>query len=224
MKKFTLMMIAGLFAFAGNVSAQQKTAIVAEDITIGNGETAEVVLKLDYETTETVCGINFSFYLPDGIILDGFDSKEAMLDGKASALKKACDLGEDGIWGEDANKGWMSVKAKADGGLLFVLIDQDDQTPFVSTHAQLVAIKLKAIAEVSNATGKVTQIAISNESSVSLDLNNIAEVTFGINVSDGINDIQSAEDLAPAYNLQGVRVNSNAKGLIIRDGKKMVVK
>lgn len=65
---------------------------------------------------------------------------------------------------------------------------------------------------------------MSNEDNKSIELGNINDVTFSINGSSvGINDIKSAEATAPAYNLQGIRVN-NAKGLIIRDGKKMVVK
>ena len=66
---------------------------------------------------------------------------------------------------------------------------------------------------------------MSNDDNKSIELGNINDVTFSINGSSvGINDIKSAEATAPAYNLQGVRVNSAAKGVIIRDGKKMVVK
>ena len=224
MKKFTLMMIAGLFALAGTVQAQEKQPLIADNIELANGATTDLVIKLDYETTETVCGVNFSLYLPDGVLLDGFESKAAQDDAKASALKKACDLGEDGVWGEDATAGWLSVKQKADGGLLFVLIDQDDQTPFVSTKANLVTVKLKAIADVKG-SGKISTIGITNDKSISLDRGNLADYTFGINQSsEGINDIQSADASAPAYNLQGVRVNANAKGIIIRDGKKQIVK
>ncbi len=160
--------------------AGQKSALTVEPVTIAKGGTADLVIRMDYETTETIAGVNFSLYLPDGIVLDGFDSKEAMLNGKASALKNACDLGEDGVWGGEADKGWFSVRAKADGGLLFVLIDNDDQTPFESTHAKLITIRLKALEDVSNVTGKVSQIAISNDISVSLDLNNIADEVFTI--------------------------------------------
>jgi hypothetical protein len=224
MKAFKLTMMAAMLAFASTAMAQdKKVALTVDDITIANGETADLVVNMAYETTETVVGLNFSLYLPDGILLDGFASKEEQDGAKASALKKACDLGEDGIWGEDAQKGWLSVKQKTDGGLLFVLIDQDDKTEFESTKAKAVTIKVKAIADV-EADGVINNISIANEKNVSLDLGNIEDVTFGVNKSAvGINDIKSAEATAPAYNLQGIRVN-NAKGLIIRDGKKMVVK
>jgi len=224
MKKFTLMVVAGLFALAGSVQAQKKVVMLADDIKVANGETAELVIKMDYETTETIAGANFSVSFPDGIVLNGFASKDEMMGAKASALKKACSLGDDGVWGEDGSSAWLSVKAKADGGLLFVLIDNDDKTPFVSTKAPILTLTVKALADVT-ASGKIYDISLTNDKSESPDLHNIEDFEFGINkTSEGINDIQSVDSTAPAYNLQGVRVNGDAKGLIIRDGKKLIVK
>lgn len=226
MKTFKLMMMAGLLAIATGAQAQdKKTALTVNDIFVANGEETELVVNMDYETTETVVGLNFSLYLPDGILLKGFDTAEAQKAAKASALKKACDLGEDGIWGEDAASGWLSVKQKTDGGLLFVLIDQDDKTEFESTKATAITITVHAVADVAD-YGQITGISIANEDNVSLDLGNLADVTFGVNQGDpvGINDIKSNEANAPIYNLNGVRVNSSAKGLLIQDGKKFMVK
>ena len=226
MKAFKLTMMAAMFAFASAAVAQDKLDVLkVDDITVANGEETELVINMDYDNAaETVVGLNFSLYLPDGILLKGFDTKEAQDAAKASALKKACDLGDDGIWGEDADTGWLSVKQKADGGLLFVLIDQDDKTPFETTKATAVTVKIHAVADVVDATGSITTIGMSNDDNKSIELGNINDVTFSINGSSvGINDIKSSDATAPAYNLQGIRVN-NAKGLIIRDGKKMVVK
>jgi hypothetical protein len=229
MKAFKLMMMAGLLAFAGSAMAQEnssalKKSLVCDDLMdFKVGETKELVINLDYETNEELCGANFSLALPEGILLNGFDSKEAQDGAKASALKKACDLGDDGVWGEDAESSWFSVKKKEDGALLFVLIDQDDKTPFVSSKGKLITITLKAIEDVVG-VGKIFGIALTNTDNVSVDLNNLADYEFGINKQTvGINEIQTSSTEAPAYNLQGIRVN-NAKGLIIRDGKKMVVK
>lgn len=225
MKAFKLTMMAAMLAFASSAMAQKVVALTVDDITVANGEEAELVINMAYETAETVVGLDFSLYLPDGILLKGFDTKEAQDAAKASALKKVCDLGEDGVWGdEDIQSSWLSVKQKTDGGLLFVLIDQDDKTPFQTTKAKAVTVKVHAVADVADATGVINNISISNDANKSLDLDNIEDVNFQINGgTDGINDIKSSDATAPAYNLQGIRVN-NAKGLIIRDGKKMVVK
>lgn len=225
MKKFTLTLMAAMLAFASTAIAQKKVVLTVDDISVANGEEAELVVKMDYETTETVVGLNFSLYLPDKILLKGFDTKEAQDGAKASALKKACDLGEDGIWGEDVSSGWLSVKQQTDGGLLFAFIDQDDMTEFESTKAPVITINVHAVAEVENVEGYIKAIALTNDDNVSLDLNNIEDVVFVINpILDGINEVKSADAISPAYNLQGVRVNDAAKGLIIRDGKKTVVK
>ena len=45
-------------------------------------------------------------------------------------------------------------------------------------------------------------------------------------VTTAIENIESAEADAdaPAYNVAGMRVNANAKGIIIRNGRKVIVK
>ncbi len=237
MKKFTLMLVAGLFALAGSVQAQELVPLTADDLTIANGETKDLAIKLNYELeagADALCGANFTLYLPDGIILASFDSKEAQDKASAKNLKKNCNVEgvENGIWSEDdADNGFISITPKTDGGLLFIIMDQStDQTPYTKTvDATLCTISLKAIADVKS-TGKISGQGLTNVKSKSVGMVNgssiFGEYTFAINGDgdQGINDIQAADATAPAYNLQGVRVNSAAKGVIIRDGKKMVVK
>lgn len=234
MKKFTLMMVAGLFALAGSVQAQELVPLTADDFEIANGETKDLAVKLNYELeagADALCGANFSLYLPDGIILASFDDKAAQDAASAKALKKNVDVEgvTDGAWSADAaDNGFVSVKQKTDGGLLFVLIDQDDKAPFAKTiGATLCNISVKAIADV-KATAKIGVQGLTNVKDKSVGMVNgssiFGDCVFGINMATGINDIQTADATAPAYNLQGIRVNSNAKGVIIRDGKKMVVK
>lgn len=55
-----------------------------------------------------------------------------------------------------------------------------------------------------------------------LGLNN---VTFSSEAATGISNITATENVdAPAYNIAGQRVNANAKGLIIKNGKKFINK
>lgn len=233
MKTFKLTMMAAMLAFAGTAMAQELTPITAGDITIANGETADLVVKLNYELeagAAEICGANLAVYLPDGIVFDGFDDQESFAKAKASKLKQAVAIDEDGVWGDDVDDGFVNkAQMKTDGGVLIVLIDQDDKTPFQkTTDVTLCTITLKAIADVKDATATIGQQALTNVENKSVGMVDGASIfgdsTFQINGStDGINEIQNAGDMAPAYNLQGVRVN-NAKGLIIRDGKKMIVK
>ena len=115
MKKFTLILVAGLFALAGTVQAQELTPITADDLTIANGETKVLLVKLNYDLAEgadPICGANFSLYLPDGIILGSFASKEEQDAASAKNLKKNCDVEnvENGIYSEnDADNGYISI-------------------------------------------------------------------------------------------------------------------
>ena len=226
-------MMAAMLAFAGTAMAQELTPLTADDITVANGETVDLIIKLNYEQAadaDALCGGSFSLSLPDGIILAGFDDKAAQDAATAKNLKKNCVVEdvENQAWGEEADNNYVSVKQKTDGGLLFVIIDQDDKIPFEKiSDAVLCSISLKAIADVTG-EGKIYDQALANVKNVSVGMKDgssiFGDATFQINGStDGINEIQNAGNMAPAYNLQGVRVN-NAKGLIIRDGKKMIVK
>ena len=237
MKAFKLTMMAAMLAFAGTAMAQEIIPITADDnFEIKNGETKDLVVKLNYDLESgaaALCGANFSLYLPDGIILGSFDTKEAQDNATAKNLKKNCDVEEveNGVWGEDdADNAFVSITKKTDGGLLFIIMDQStDKTPYArTTDATLCTITLKAIADVKDAA-KIGGQGITNTENVSVGMKDgvsiFGDCVFGINMETvGINDIKTTETTAPAYNLQGIRVNSNAKGLIIRDGKKMVVK
>ena len=207
--------------------AQEKVILSADDINVADGEESVISVKINFDGEETLCGANFSLQLPDGLLLKGFDTKAAQDAAKASALKKACELDEDaGVWGEDGDMGWVSVKQKTDGGLLFVIIDQDDKTPFETTNGVVININVHAVGDVKG-QGKLYAIALTDIENHSVLLNQIADFSFGVNeagVTVGINEIQAAGNNAPVYNLQGVRVNENAKGLLIRDGKKFIVK
>ena len=217
MKKFRLMMMAGLLALAGSTQAAEVTVLKADPIAADADGKAQLVINIDFETTQTIVGLNFSISLPEGADID---SKKATNGSRQSA----CTLGE--IFEEDIN--YLTIQERNDGGYLFALIDQSDQTPLLSTKGVVITIPLKGLPS-TPATGKIYTIGLSNEKSEGFVTwgggDTIADYVFAINgSSEGINDIQAADATAPAYNLQGVRVDANAKGLIIRDGKKMMVK
>lgn len=224
MKKFTLLMVAGLFALAGSVQAQDKVkCLAADDVFFEDGATTtDLVVKMDYDTENIVCSWGFSLYLPDGISITGeFEGDTFYPDG----CSYSTETNSRGI----SNKP-VEITKKTDGGWLIVGYATGNPD-MKSTHGALVKLNLTGSKSISG-DARLKDISVSSVKvagsvgeSVSLDLGNIAEVVFGINKSvEGINDIQAADTTAPAYNLQGVRVNNSAKGVIIRDGKKMVVK
>ena len=178
----TMLAMMLLFLTTGATSAMADNVVVlkADPVTVANGEEAEIEVKMDYTTEKTLVGLSFSLYLPDGILLKGFDTKEAQDAARASALKKAFDIFyEEGIWGEDGTAGWLAVKPQVDGGLQITLIDQDDKTPFVKTHAPVISVYVHAVADVANVNGTINGIKLTDNENNTID--NIADVTFGIN-------------------------------------------
>lgn len=77
---------------------------------------------------------------------------------------------------------YLNVIAKNDGGYLLNWIDNDDQTPLISTHGKLITIKLKATSNI-NGVGYIKNIGLTNAASQSLDFGNIENVSFNIRSS-----------------------------------------
>lgn len=221
MKAFKLLMMAGLMAFASSAQAQQQF-FNANDVALDENGKGTLEVFMDYETTETVVGWNLSLYLPDGVTIATKTVYDEDLDENVEVFDVTA-KGDD-YSNSNAMANALDIKTKTDGGYLFVCIDQKNKRAMKNTHGKIISIPLIAPNKDFSGEGMIKTIGMTSDQNVSLELGNIADINFQIGGgTDGINDIQSAEATAPAYNLQGIRVN-NAKGLIIRDGKKMVVK
>ena len=174
---FVTNIIAGQSATNGTGTA----VITANAITaVNGGDAVDLVINLDYQTAKNVVGASFTLYLPDGLLLKGFDTPEAQAAGKASTLKKACDLGEDGVWGDDVSNDWLTITKRSDGGLQFTLIDTSDLTPFESTHSKLITIQVHAVADVQG-QAYIKNVSLASGNNASLDKGNLADSNFGVN-------------------------------------------
>ena len=184
-KKTLLTLVALLAVTTGAWADDKKVVLKVDPITVANGSEAEIKVKMDYTAEKTLVGLSFSLYLPDGILLKGFNTKEAQDAARASALMKACDLDvTTGIWGnEEGASGWFYVKQKTDGGFLITFIDQDDKTPFVNTHAPVITINVHAVADVSNVNGTINGITLTDNENNSVEQGNIADVLIPFNAT-----------------------------------------
>lgn len=213
----TLLMMAGMMAFATNANAEEITVLKAADIVSDDNGKANLVIEMDYETTETIIGLTFTITMPEGVDIDSKRNTN-------SSRQNACTLGDS--WEEFVT--YLTIKESSEGFYLFNFIDQADKTPLLNTKGEVITIPLKGLPSVAS-TGKITKIDMTNDKEQNFATFSggdvIADFQFGINSgTTGINEIHSADAPAPAYNLQGIRVNKAAKGLIIRDGKKIFVK
>ena len=223
MKKFTLILFAGLFALVGVQAQEKQSYFKANDVALAEDGTGTLEVFIDYETTETVVGWNLSLYLPDGVKIATKTVYDEDLDEDVEVFDVTA-KGDD-YSNSNAMANALDIKAKADGGYLFVCIDQKNQREMKNTQGKILTIPLVAPSKDFAGEGLIKNIGMTSAGSISLELGKIADVTFRVGgSSEGINDIQAADATAPAYNLQGVRVNANAKGVIIRDGKKTIVK
>lgn len=221
MKAFKLLMMAGLMAFAASAQAQNKI-FSADDVIFDESGKANLEVYMDFSGTETIVGWNMSIYLPEGVTL-GTKLVENEDTGEMEETWDYTAKGNDySNSAKMANN--MDIKEKTDGGYLFTCI-ASDKTPMKNTKGKILTVALVASTSDCSGDGSIKTIGMSDDKNVSVLLNQIDEVTFKVDASAtvGINEIQTAGSEAPAYNLQGIRVN-NAKGLIIRDGKKMIVK
>ena len=229
-------MMAAMLAFAGTAMAQENELFSVDPVVLDENGNGKIVVNLNYQTEEAIVGYNFSLLLPEGV--KGANAKTGKVTGSGKVTTASVVLNSEVhpmCWNADDEdftkdpKDWLQLKDKSgDGvaagfaGYLFVWIDQDKKLPLLKTVGEVLTVAITADPSFSG-EAEINTIALSNKDNVSVG-GPIAAVKFAIGEGTvGINDIQSADATAPAYNLQGIRVN-NAKGLIIRDGKKMVVK
>ena len=218
MKKFRLMMMAGLMAFASAASAEGTVKCFYTDpvLTFEEGaEQADLKISMDYDAGEDViCTWQFELYLPAGIDPIYNEDDEEWL-GEVSAETNRSKFVKNGL----------KITKKADGGYIVLGFDDGGNKPMTATKGLLCVITVSGNSTITG-TGKIVNTALGNNKDESVNQGNFADFVFSVNGGDsqGINDIIAAESNAPAYNLQGIRVNSEAKGLIIRDGKKQIVK
>ena len=220
MKAFKLMMMAGLLGLASVANAERVVVLTVADVTTEEDGAFDVVVNMDFDTQETICGWNFSITLPDGC---DFNTTKT-----STAAKKKCFDWEDTLEDEDVAEGGLNLQARADGGYVVAWVDAD-KTPLLGTHGVICTLKMKAADPAVVGMGRLFQIGVVNN----LDEGwatfgngeDIADVEFGVNQdTTGINVIEGTSTNAPVYNLNGVRVEKASKGLYIQNGKKVVVK
>lgn len=155
-------------------------------VSIGDDGTGEIVVNIDYDTSETVCGWNFSLYLPEGVNLN-FSGSEGKL---TLNQKKECFTLSESIYPKVLNNDvevdprfYLDVLLKTDGGRLVVWIDSENKFPLKSTHGELIRLKVKAASNFTSGTGEIKSIGLTNSNNQSLELGNIGDVEFDINHS-----------------------------------------
>lgn len=130
--------------------------VYADPVDLEAGQEGEIVVKMDFDTDETVTGVTFTLVLPEGVDLSN-----------PSSPKASCTLPEDLFEDHYYDSHLLAVKKTIDGDYLFVIVDQDEKTPLASTHCELVRIAVKS--DVSwTLKPEITKVGIVNDMDMAL--------------------------------------------------------
>jgi hypothetical protein len=182
--------------------------IAAKDITIEKGKTAELAFTINAETPAAIA--EFKLSLPTGISIL-FDEEED---------DYVYELGKD-----------MTVKThsatikKQDTGAFYVLVSNSSGKEFKAATGTYLTVTLTADDNAESGDGVMREIILGDINAK--QMNTMTEFKFAITVDGtptGIDNIEADNSDAAAFNMAGQKVNKGYKGIIIKNGKKMMVK
>lgn len=213
MKTIKSLLVCGLLALTSSAFAQSVKFTFDENVTIKPGETAE--LNVAFETTDipTVAGWQMSLYLPEGIEIY-YDMEDEDYVIELSSI-------------HNAKKHSVEVKDNKDGSKLLLMSGGLATVNMKATTGDLCVITLKAadtFAGIGNA--QVKGLAVSDDTGKQT---NAPDVEFtvteeGYDPATGINSLNAADSNEPVFNLAGQQVGKNYKGIVVKNGKKAIVK
>ena len=210
MKTIKALLVSALLVLAGTVSAQS-FSITFADVNVENGA-GKLVVSMTKDMT--ICGWQMYLYLPEGVeIAQVFDEDEEeyvadiTLSSTFHKAKHSC-----------------SVKKTADGAMMLICSGGTETVALKSaTEGELCTIGLTVADGVTSQAVAVKNVAVSDDQGVQ---SNQADTTFQLIVgSTGIVNIENdAVNGGVYYNLAGQKVSNAQKGVLIQNGKKVVVK
>ena len=210
MKTIKALLVSALLVLAGTVSAQT-FSITFADVNVENGA-GKLVASMTKDMT--VAGWQMYLYLPEGVeIAQVFDEDEEeyvadiTLSSTFHKAKHSC-----------------SVKKTADNAMMLICSGGTETVALKSaTEGELCTIGLTVADGVTSQAVAVKNVAVSDDQGVQ---SNQADTTFQLIVgSTGIVNIENdAVNGGVYYNLAGQKVSNAQKGVLIQNGKKVVVK
>ena len=210
MKTIKALLVSALLVLAGTVSAQS-FSITFADVNVENGA-GKLVASMTKDMT--VAGWQMFLYLPEGVEIAQVydeDEEEYVADiTLSSTFHKA--------------KHSCSVKKTADGAMMLICSGGTETVALKSaTEGELCTIGLTVADGVTSQAVAVKNVAVSDDQGVQ---SNQADTTFQLIVgSTGIVNIENdAVNGGVFYNLAGQKVSNAQKGVLIQNGKKVVVK
>jgi hypothetical protein len=199
MKTIKNLMLVAMVMFAGNAMAQK---LSAEPISIvaGDEEGSEFVVK--YESAQDLTAAQFTISLPEGISIKK--------NGKRFAAEIGSEIEEDYEW---------KIK-DGDAGQIVLITRVDNTCGPLKSGADLITLTLVAAEGAASGNAKISGVTFSDKGT-SVKGNEDFEVAITIG-GDGIESLNANDNNEPAFNLAGQKVGKNYKGIIVKNGKKVM--
>jgi hypothetical protein len=202
MKTLKLFFVGMAALVCSNVMAQKLTAA---DVTVPQGATADLVISV--ESNEAASLAEFELKLPEGFTID-LDSYDA-----------------GAIWSRTHE---VTLSKKKKSGNIYVLVMSKQADVFNPASGTLITLKLTADAELAVKDYVIDMLKINLTSDEAVQMNSEADEKGTINVTvtsaTGINSLNAEDSNEPAFNLAGQQVSKNYKGIVVKNGKKAIVK
>ena len=210
MKTIKALLVSALLVLAGTVSAQS-FSITFADVNVENGA-GKLVASMTKDMT--VAGWQMFLYLPEGVEIAQVydeDEEEYVADITLSTTfhkaKHSC-----------------SSKRSTDGAMMLICSGGTETVALKSANeGELCTIGLKVASTVTSQAVAVKGVAVSDDKGVQY---NQDDTTFQLNIgTTGIVNIENdGVNGGVFYNLAGQKVSNAQKGVLIQNGKKVVVK
>ena len=211
MKTIKALLVSALLVLAGTVSAQNNFSITFADVNVENGA-GKLVASMTKDMT--VAGWQMFLYLPEGVEIAQVydeDEEEYVADITLSTTfhkaKHSC-----------------SSKRTTDGAMMLICSGGTETVALKSANeGELCTIGLKVASTVTSQAVAVKGVAVSDDKGVQY---NQDDTTFQLNIgTTGIINIENdGVNGGVFYNLAGQKVSNAQKGVLIQNGKKIVVK
>ena len=195
MKTIKNLMLAAMVLFAGNAMAQK---LSAEAVTFADGVGSLVV---NFEG-EDMTGAQFNLELPAGVTIT-YDDEE-----------------DDFVF--KAQKGYnVNFNDGANAQTKIVIISRKNKNiAALTSGTALITIGLTAESSFTSGNAKISAITFA-KSGASVDGNADFEVALSAGAT-GIESLNADDSNEPAFNLAGQKVSKNYKGIIVKNGKKVM--
>ena len=201
MNKIKIFFVGMAALVCGNVMAQK---ITAADVTIAPGATADLVFSVESEAVAALA--EFELKLPTGLTID---NKSAVA----------------GELFSDTHESTVSTKKKS--GNTYVLVMSKEGDEFTAASGKLITLTMTAAADLAEGDYTIEMQKINLTNLKAEQINSAENETGTIKVTvaaTGINSLNADDSNEPAFNLAGQKVGKNYKGIVVKNGKKTIVK